>query len=567
MNETAEGQGTESEEVADSVPSDEFNTIVLSGGGFRATFHHLGVLLYLAATNRLTRLTSFISVSGGSVTAAYIVSKWDICRELNGFIHVAGGLVRFARTNPRDRALKGWLWTRLYPWVYLKRFNRNRTFFLRREFERLFGRETIAAICERASADGESTRLALVATDARRLQHVVFTPHEILRVRLGEMQPSDTIEGSGMLVHEAVTASACFPPVFERIRMSHKELGVRADEFQESLDVNDGGVLDNLGVFALRALGPQWHGRVLVSNAERGQTSMPGNSVFTDSAAQAFGNSQSAQEAISGIATASVSPAEFRKRAKNKLGLAFRTETMLSQYRTDFDAPSWQELNALMIHGAAVCAQSLPSHQTLDKEEVRRLVKQVLRAGGLPRKSTLPEPTESDLVRCDHRPIRHLIAHVIAFVLMVLLLISTLFTLWLNGRSLYRWAFVPARWQQVSPYEALPLVPPSTMLNIQNVARDRQRQSGLRNPEHAIYAYQWMGENMQRPSSIDLAPDAKSSFRFAISEGNQGDAHPPHKSVVSVESMVHLWVVLFPLDESAEEALRKEGIQSIIISQ
>lgn len=54
--------------------------LCLSGGGFRATLFHLGVVLYLRAKNRLGALKEIYSVSGGSILAAHLVEFWnDYC--------------------------------------------------------------------------------------------------------------------------------------------------------------------------------------------------------------------------------------------------------------------------------------------------------------------------------------------------------------------------------------------------------------------------------------------------------------------------------------------------------
>lgn len=542
---------------------DAIHTLVLSGGGFRATFHHLGVLLYLAATGGLDSVRSFIGVSGGSVIAAHIVARWDDCRSMKGFIAVAGELVSFARENPRDRALIAWLWSHLWPLNWFGADN-NRTSCLRREFARLLAEQTIEAACEAAGK-----RLAVVATDARRLQHIIFTPDRILRVPLGRVRPTDKPEGRGMLVHEAVTASACFPPVFERIRMTHKEIGCTAGEWQESIDVNDGGVLDNLGVFALSALDSDWRGRVLVSNAERGQTHLPGTSPLADFQAQSQSHSQRAKDAIARIQDAEIVTTEFSTRTYSRLGLKFRTKTALAQYRTDFDAPTWQELNALMIHGAALCAEQLPPHNTLTKDQIRSLIKDVLIEGGFKADAELPEPTEKDLERCDRRPIGRLLCHLFLFAALLVATFALAWTLWFHGRTLYRWAFVPPTWVELSQNDSLPWVPPNTSINVAKVAHVYQEKNKSRNPERAFYAYRWIGEKVQLPSSFDLAPDSKESFRLALSEGStntQGDAHPIYIEAAPVNGRAHIVLIVFPLDEQAESELRAKGIPSIIVA-
>ena len=49
--------------------------LALSGGGFRATVFHLGVLARLAEENRLEDITFISTVSGGSLCAGLVYAK------------------------------------------------------------------------------------------------------------------------------------------------------------------------------------------------------------------------------------------------------------------------------------------------------------------------------------------------------------------------------------------------------------------------------------------------------------------------------------------------------------
>src|ERR1700745_2636951 len=51
--------------------------IALSGGGFRATLFHLGVIEYLRHIGRLKDIKTITSVSGGSILAAHLVLNWE----------------------------------------------------------------------------------------------------------------------------------------------------------------------------------------------------------------------------------------------------------------------------------------------------------------------------------------------------------------------------------------------------------------------------------------------------------------------------------------------------------
>ena len=96
--------------------------LVLSGGGFRATLFHLGVLRHLAETGQLARVTHVTSVSGGSILAAHLVLHWD---EYTGTPEQFDGAERrvlaFVRRDVRGRVVRRWLAGCLIPIPFLCR--------------------------------------------------------------------------------------------------------------------------------------------------------------------------------------------------------------------------------------------------------------------------------------------------------------------------------------------------------------------------------------------------------------------------------------------------------------
>ncbi len=55
--------------------------LCFSGGGFRASLFHLGVLRYLAETKQLSNVGVISSVSGGSIIAAFLASRWGTLQK------------------------------------------------------------------------------------------------------------------------------------------------------------------------------------------------------------------------------------------------------------------------------------------------------------------------------------------------------------------------------------------------------------------------------------------------------------------------------------------------------
>ncbi len=147
--------------------------LALSGGGFRATLFHLGVLIRLAELDRIKDIAGIVSVSGGSILAGHFIHRWDeaVCSH-EGFISVAADLIKFCRKNIRDSVFTPWLWSRLIPfWNYKKL---SRTAFLERAYRKHFGNFTFSDLPAK-----DAPFLAMVSTDAISHELVVFTSNGI----------------------------------------------------------------------------------------------------------------------------------------------------------------------------------------------------------------------------------------------------------------------------------------------------------------------------------------------------------------------------------------------------
>ena len=81
--------------------------LALSGGGFRATLYHLGVVRYLRDAGQLQDVTDIASVSGGSILAAHLVLNWDrYCGDDDRFAEAAAEIVRFVQYDVRNRIVR-----------------------------------------------------------------------------------------------------------------------------------------------------------------------------------------------------------------------------------------------------------------------------------------------------------------------------------------------------------------------------------------------------------------------------------------------------------------------------
>src|SRR5262245_8940794 len=114
--------------------------LTLSGGGFRATLFHLGVVRFLYEEKRLPQVTHICSVSGGSILAAHLVLNWEryTSPKEEEFNAAARELIEFVHSDLRGRVVRPWL----FSWAALglprlKKGRWWRTQLLQREYDRL----------------------------------------------------------------------------------------------------------------------------------------------------------------------------------------------------------------------------------------------------------------------------------------------------------------------------------------------------------------------------------------------------------------------------------------------
>ncbi|MCI0680757.1 MAG: patatin-like phospholipase family protein [Gemmataceae bacterium] len=229
--------------------------LALSGGGFRATLFHLGMVRFLREADILPSVTHITSVSGGSILAAHLVLNWD---RYNGSLHefdaAAAELLRFVRLDVRNRVV------RRYPLALplrgLRRLallgpNRRltRTGLLEYHYDKyLYGDTCLFQLPERP-------RLYILATNLSEGCLCAFTREGLLMQRRlpGQRFRFDRIHTGLATVPMAVTASSAFPGFFPPLELRGEEVGADPGHFGR-VAFTDGGVYDNLGVRMFRCL-------------------------------------------------------------------------------------------------------------------------------------------------------------------------------------------------------------------------------------------------------------------------------------------------------------------------
>jgi predicted acylesterase/phospholipase RssA len=246
--------------------------LALSGGGFRATLYHLGVIRYLRDCGGLEHVTDIAAVSGGSILAAHLVLNWDrYTGDDTAFAEAAGEVIRFVQFDLRNHIVRrlpltfpvriagrviGSDMAELSPNAILERYYR----------EFLYGDRRLFELPERPGLHVLTTNVSdgTLAAFNRRGLH-------ILRRESGSRveDPFQHVQGTMATIAKAVGASSAFPGFFPPVRVTAADLGVGEGQFPGE-SFTDGGVYDNLGTRAftwLQRLHDTDYDRVIVSDA------------------------------------------------------------------------------------------------------------------------------------------------------------------------------------------------------------------------------------------------------------------------------------------------------------
>jgi predicted acylesterase/phospholipase RssA len=228
--------------------------LALSGGGFRASLYHLGLVRFLRDAGILSQVSHITSVSGGSILAAHLVLNWDRYNGSAGeFDAAASEFLSFVRLDVRNRITRRFPLTLPLRWPrwLLRRSNRklSRTGLLEYYYEKyLYGDTSLFELPERP-------QLHILATNLSEGCLCSFNRNGLLMVRLRSEHAIriDRIHTGLATVAMAVTASSAFPGFFPPVELTGADVGATVGEFGRQA-YTDGGVFDNLGVRMFRSL-------------------------------------------------------------------------------------------------------------------------------------------------------------------------------------------------------------------------------------------------------------------------------------------------------------------------
>jgi predicted acylesterase/phospholipase RssA len=364
--------------------------LTLSGGGFRATFFHLGVARYLAEKGLLNQITHIFSVSGGSVLAAHMVKNWEAYVNPATFGTVASQLVDLARSDMRGRIVRKWLflrvlilfcsvvvaqllwflpdlpsfarWGGLVPllggtatfWYFRRRWSR--VAFLADAYDqRLFNSCTLGSLVKRD--------ICILATNLTTASVSWFTNKGYGGIIDGEAR---VIGNPEMKVSTAVAASSAYPALFEPVEITSLNVARNRTQFPNNHYLSDGGLFDNLGVHAMRVLHPNLHGDAPIFISDAGgvcdatfHTSFPflvGRTLrITDIFMRRIGDLEQALH----IADAQGTLITLSKPVQVDRALNEELQYDARNMRTDFDEFSPLEIQVLYYHGYTAAMEML----------------------------------------------------------------------------------------------------------------------------------------------------------------------------------------------------------------
>lgn len=231
--------------------------LCLSGGGFRATFYHLGVIRLLQQLDLLNRVTGVYAVSGGSILAGHLAKCWDSYSQpkadANSFINASRPLFQMGQGDLRGRIVRRLL---AFRWL-------TGTGWIPRFIENYFKR--VGGLDIELGNLPDSPAFSFLATSMKTGKAVSFS-------RDGYHDGQHLLRCPDWPLARAVAASSAFPPVFLPIPIAQKDLS-GSDGHDRGVEyLTDGGVYDNLGLSRLASdelerSDEKWFSVVLVSDA------------------------------------------------------------------------------------------------------------------------------------------------------------------------------------------------------------------------------------------------------------------------------------------------------------
>ncbi|MCP5055939.1 MAG: hypothetical protein GY937_04345 [bacterium] len=331
--------------------------LALSGGGFRASAFHMGVLRRLDELAILDKIDVVSTVSGGSIVGAYYV-----LRQGDPIGEIENGFRKALKANVRMRGLTGSVV--FHPIEFGKALfsSRSRTNITATEYDRLLFHGS------RLSQLPDSPRLVINATSLNSGVIWKFSKEE-----MGDYKYASA-ENPNLLIADAVGASAAVPGLFPPLVLDEKALKQvnlrKAYKDTRKIRLADGGVRDNQGLTSVFSAGCEY---VICSDAsglfdEDPDASSRAISVLlrSNSIAMDAARDLLVQQLFARKREGTISQSVFFDLRDTVSGGAPGLPDSLvgpvARIRTDLDWFSDEEIETLMYHGYTLLDQKLKKY-------------------------------------------------------------------------------------------------------------------------------------------------------------------------------------------------------------
>ena len=214
--------------------------LALSGGGFRATLFHLGAIWRLNEMGLLPNIDSVSSVSGGSILAGLLATRWNRLEfECDVAVNLESEIVR----PTLEYCSRNVDWSAVLCGLVLGTWKLEQSY---RKY--LVGNATLDQL-------PDSPKFIFNAAHIETGRNCTLSNHGLHTWRLGDV-PLHSFS-----LAKAMAASSACPPWFPAVTLKpdasafvgtgHSDL-IHRDDLKRTISLSDGGAYDNLGIHAIR---------------------------------------------------------------------------------------------------------------------------------------------------------------------------------------------------------------------------------------------------------------------------------------------------------------------------
>lgn len=349
-----------------------------SGGGYRATFFHAGVLRKLVDMGLKNKIKAVSAVSGGSIVTALFALRFNEIKTVESYDRlIIAPLIELSKQNIRNKIL-------LYKPFTLLNLKSNNEVMLDILNQYLFHNKTLQDL-------SENIHVIINATNLSNGLCWQFT-----NLNFGDDNTGFSYDLGNIPIALAVTASSCFPGLFSPLKFNIQEYKFyRKNEYKDEIVSNgtpnfvylaDGGIFDNLGFYSLEQIFNLYGNAVfIVSDAANRFKQNQKKYYFLNEAMRLIdilmvqvANRDSklmacdiASKEEQGIYIKLENSCRFyREMAKDillhipKVGWTDSTVERIAKIRTDLNVFSDSEINALICHGETLVETNIAISQS-----------------------------------------------------------------------------------------------------------------------------------------------------------------------------------------------------------